>query len=170
MSREIKVYLPLASLPHPGPAVPSCPRAPCPRGGWWLVLGSAGAQGLVPGSGSQERRAMRCPVPVSHPGPGTATLALGHLPQAHSHQHPGNSKPNQCPLLGPSLLFITYPEAIANMVGSTFFAIIFFLMMITLGLDSTVGASAEHGRTDLQPGAMSSAGTWDGHVPRLIAG
>ncbi|KAL2298419.1 hypothetical protein Nmel_015414 [Mimus melanotis] len=41
---------------------------------------------------------------------------------------------------GPSLLFITYPEAIANMVGSTFFAIIFFLMMITLGLDSTVGA------------------------------
>ncbi|XP_065548962.1 sodium-dependent serotonin transporter-like [Lathamus discolor] len=40
---------------------------------------------------------------------------------------------------GPSLLFITYPEAIANMVGSTFFAIIFFLMMITLGLDSTFG-------------------------------
>ncbi|XP_053555806.1 sodium-dependent serotonin transporter-like [Bombina bombina] len=40
---------------------------------------------------------------------------------------------------GPSLLFITYPEAIANMVGSTFFAVIFFLMMITLGLDSTFG-------------------------------
>ncbi|RLV99777.1 hypothetical protein DV515_00009395 [Chloebia gouldiae] len=52
---------------------------------------------------------------------------------------PGNSQPSQCPLLGPSLLFITYPEAIANMVGSTFFAIIFFLMMITLGLDSTFG-------------------------------
>uniref|UniRef100_G3VR75 Transporter n=1 Tax=Sarcophilus harrisii TaxID=9305 RepID=G3VR75_SARHA len=40
---------------------------------------------------------------------------------------------------GPSLLFITYPEAIANMVGSTFFSIVFFLMMITLGLDSTFG-------------------------------
>ncbi|CDQ66332.1 unnamed protein product [Oncorhynchus mykiss] len=40
---------------------------------------------------------------------------------------------------GPSLLFITYPEAIANMTGSTFFAIIFFVMMITLGLDSTFG-------------------------------
>uniref|UniRef100_A0AAR2ILH4 Transporter n=1 Tax=Pygocentrus nattereri TaxID=42514 RepID=A0AAR2ILH4_PYGNA len=40
--------------------------------------------------------------------------------------------------VGPSLLFITYPEAIANMMGSTFFAIIFFVMMITLGLDSTV--------------------------------
>ncbi|XP_030041558.1 sodium-dependent serotonin transporter [Microcaecilia unicolor] len=38
---------------------------------------------------------------------------------------------------GPSLLFITYAEAIANMPGSTFFAIIFFLMLITLGLDST---------------------------------
>lgn len=41
-------------------------------------------------------------------------------------------------IIGPSLLFITYPEAIANMMGSTFFAIIFFAMMITLGLDSTV--------------------------------
>uniref|UniRef100_A0AAQ4PZV1 Transporter n=1 Tax=Gasterosteus aculeatus aculeatus TaxID=481459 RepID=A0AAQ4PZV1_GASAC len=40
---------------------------------------------------------------------------------------------------GPSLLFITYPEAIANMMGSTFFAIIFFVMMIMLGLDSTFG-------------------------------
>lgn len=39
---------------------------------------------------------------------------------------------------GPSLLFITYAEAIANMPASTFFAIIFFLMLITLGLDSTV--------------------------------
>ncbi|XP_056275999.1 solute carrier family 6 member 4b [Pseudoliparis swirei] len=40
---------------------------------------------------------------------------------------------------GPSLLFITYPEAIANMMGSSFFAIIFFVMMIMLGLDSTFG-------------------------------
>ncbi|KAL7986874.1 hypothetical protein Chor_005793 [Crotalus horridus] len=32
---------------------------------------------------------------------------------------------------GPSLLFITYAEAIANMPASTFFAIIFFLMLIT---------------------------------------
>ncbi|XP_027717348.1 sodium-dependent serotonin transporter [Vombatus ursinus] len=38
---------------------------------------------------------------------------------------------------GPSLLFITYAEAIANMPAATFFAIIFFIMMITLGLDST---------------------------------
>ncbi|XP_075052981.1 sodium-dependent serotonin transporter [Mixophyes fleayi] len=38
---------------------------------------------------------------------------------------------------GPTLLFITYAEAIANMPASTFFAIVFFLMLITLGLDST---------------------------------
>uniref|UniRef100_A0A8C6XTU6 Transporter n=1 Tax=Naja naja TaxID=35670 RepID=A0A8C6XTU6_NAJNA len=42
---------------------------------------------------------------------------------------------------GPSLLFITYPEALANMTGSSFFAILFFLMMVTLGLDSTVSFS-----------------------------
>uniref|UniRef100_A0AAQ6A1U2 Transporter n=1 Tax=Amphiprion ocellaris TaxID=80972 RepID=A0AAQ6A1U2_AMPOC len=41
---------------------------------------------------------------------------------------------------GPSLLFIIYAEAIANMPAATFFAIIFFLMIIMLGLDSTVGS------------------------------
>lgn len=39
---------------------------------------------------------------------------------------------------GPSLLFIIYAEAIANMPAATFFSIIFFLMIIMLGLDSTV--------------------------------
>ncbi|VDM01286.1 unnamed protein product [Schistocephalus solidus] len=40
---------------------------------------------------------------------------------------------------GPSLVFIAYPEAIATLSGSTFWAIIFMLMLITLGLDSTFG-------------------------------
>ena len=39
---------------------------------------------------------------------------------------------------GPSLLFIIYAEAISNMPAATFFSIIFFLMIIMLGLDSTV--------------------------------
>lgn len=68
------------------------------------------------------------------------TATLYKIPLLASTQKKG--KTNLHPFLGPSLLFITYPEAIANMVGSTFFAIIFFLMMITLGLDSTVGTSA----------------------------
>ncbi|KAF7237394.1 hypothetical protein EG68_11103 [Paragonimus skrjabini miyazakii] len=40
---------------------------------------------------------------------------------------------------GPGLVFIAYPEAIATLKGSTFWAIIFMLMLITLGLDSTGG-------------------------------
>ncbi|XP_037564623.2 sodium-dependent serotonin transporter [Dermacentor silvarum] len=39
---------------------------------------------------------------------------------------------------GPGLVFIVYPEAIATMKGSVFWSILFFLMLITLGLDSTV--------------------------------
>lgn len=35
---------------------------------------------------------------------------------------------------GPGLVFIVYPEAIAMMTGSVFWAIIFFLMLITLGM------------------------------------
>lgn len=42
-------------------------------------------------------------------------------------------------LEGPGLVFIVYPEAISLMSGSTFMSIIFFLMLITLGLDSTFG-------------------------------
>lgn len=40
---------------------------------------------------------------------------------------------------GPGLVFVVYPEAISTMTGSTFWSIIFFLMLITLGLDSTFG-------------------------------
>ncbi|CAI6364685.1 unnamed protein product [Macrosiphum euphorbiae] len=40
---------------------------------------------------------------------------------------------------GPGLVFIVYPEAIAMMTGSVMWALIFFLLLITLGLDSTFG-------------------------------
>lgn len=39
---------------------------------------------------------------------------------------------------GPGLVFIVYPAAIATMPGSVFWALIFFLMLLTLGLDSSV--------------------------------
>lgn len=40
---------------------------------------------------------------------------------------------------GPGLVFVVYAEAISTLSGSVFWAVIFFLMLIALGLDSTFG-------------------------------
>ncbi|XP_054766756.2 sodium-dependent serotonin transporter-like [Lytechinus pictus] len=40
---------------------------------------------------------------------------------------------------GPGLIYIAIPEAISQLPGSTWWAIIFFIMIISLGLDSTFG-------------------------------
>lgn len=40
---------------------------------------------------------------------------------------------------GEGLVFVVYSDAIASMPGSFFWAILFFFMLITLGLDSTFG-------------------------------
>ncbi|XP_034256054.1 sodium-dependent serotonin transporter isoform X2 [Thrips palmi] len=53
--------------------------------------------------------------------------------------HMQNKSVAEVGLDGPGLVFIVYPEAIATMTGSVFWSIIFFLMLITLGLDSTFG-------------------------------
>jgi len=50
-----------------------------------------------------------------------------------------NLKVEQVGTEGEGLVFIVYSDAIATMTGSFFWAIIFFFMLITLGLDSTFG-------------------------------
>ncbi|VDN54863.1 unnamed protein product, partial [Dracunculus medinensis] len=42
---------------------------------------------------------------------------------------------------GPGLVFVVYPEALATMPGASAWSIIFFLMLVTLGLDSSFGGS-----------------------------
>lgn len=52
--------------------------------------------------------------------------------------HASNQSIEQVATEGPGLVFVVYPAAIATMPGSTFWALIFFMMLLTLGLDSSV--------------------------------
>jgi SNF family Na+-dependent transporter len=43
---------------------------------------------------------------------------------------------------GPGLVFQVYPEGLATMRFSAMWSVLFFMMVITLGIDSTVGEEA----------------------------
>lgn len=40
--------------------------------------------------------------------------------------------------LGPGLVYVVYPQAFANMPAAQLWAVLFFLMLLCLGLDSEV--------------------------------
>ncbi|XP_078524472.1 sodium-dependent noradrenaline transporter [Lissotriton helveticus] len=58
---------------------------------------------------------------------------LGYM--AHKH----NVKIEDVATEGAGLVFIIYPEAISTLSGSTFWAVVFFIMLLTLGIDSAMG-------------------------------
>nr|XP_020840858.1 sodium-dependent noradrenaline transporter isoform X2 [Phascolarctos cinereus] len=58
---------------------------------------------------------------------------LGYM--AHEHK----VKIEDVATEGAGLVFILYPEAISTLSGSTFWAIVFFVMLLALGIDSSMG-------------------------------
>ncbi|KAM4767327.1 sodium-dependent noradrenaline transporter [Corvus cornix cornix] len=58
---------------------------------------------------------------------------LGYM--AHEHK----VKIEDVATEGAGLVFILYPEAISTLSGSTFWAVVFFIMLLTLGIDSSMG-------------------------------
>uniref|UniRef100_A0A8C9QZE0 Transporter n=3 Tax=Scleropages formosus TaxID=113540 RepID=A0A8C9QZE0_SCLFO len=58
---------------------------------------------------------------------------LGYMSQKH------NVALEEVATDGPGLVFIIYPEAIATLPGSSVWAVIFFIMLLTLGIDSAMG-------------------------------
>lgn len=57
---------------------------------------------------------------------------LGYMSNKH------NKSIEQVAVDGPGLVFEVYPEAIATLPGSVGWSIVFFIMLITLGMDSAV--------------------------------
>lgn len=62
-------------------------------------------------------------------------MILGHMAET------ANLPIDKVATEGPGLVFVVYPAAIATLPAAPFWSIIFFLMLLTLGLDSSFGGS-----------------------------
>jgi len=57
---------------------------------------------------------------------------------------------NICFAAGPGLVFQVYPEAVATLPGSNFWSMLFFFMLIMLGVDSAVSIREQFVGQNLQ--------------------
>ncbi len=63
--------------------------------------------------------------------------------------------------LGPGLVFIVYPQAFANMPVAQLWAVMFFFMLLCLGLDSEVVEGGKHYDFSKNPQKKSNSMIWD---------
>lgn len=73
------------------------------------------------------------------------------------------------PISGPGLVFQVYPEGLATMRFSSMWSVLFFIMVITLGIDSTVSDNYSYSPSLFPLSIWSLSLSWEGSYLILSA-